>query len=150
MGPGALGGTGENAATAAQIEAKYGPAIDHGGTTHRFIIVHEGAAIGLIQWYHLRDFADYARAIGEDPAATGVGIDLLIGEPDAIGRGLDHTFEGSYAQAGAEFCKRNGERDEIVHAIRAHNDEKLHKHGTSTIKHGRGSVLSFGMTTCVM
>ena len=41
----------------------------------------------------------------------------------AIGRGLDHTFEGSYAQAGAEFCKRNGERDEIVHAIRAHNDE---------------------------
>jgi len=41
----------------------------------------------------------------------------------AIGRGLDHTFEGSYAQAGADFCKRNGERDEIVHAIRAHNDE---------------------------
>lgn len=41
----------------------------------------------------------------------------------AIGRGLDHTFEGSYAQAGAEFCKRNGERDDIVHAIRAHNDE---------------------------
>ncbi|MGE3681774.1 MAG: ribonuclease Y [Bdellovibrionales bacterium] len=41
----------------------------------------------------------------------------------AIGRGLDHTFEGSYAQAGAEFCKRNGEKDEIVHAIRTHNDE---------------------------
>lgn len=41
----------------------------------------------------------------------------------AIGRGLDHTFEGSYAQAGAEFCKRNGERDEIVHAIRTHGGE---------------------------
>ena len=41
----------------------------------------------------------------------------------AIGRGLDHTFEGSYAQAGAEFAKRNGEKDEIVHAIRSHNDE---------------------------
>jgi len=41
----------------------------------------------------------------------------------AIGRGLDHTFEGSYSQAGAEFCKRNGERDDVVHAIRAHNDE---------------------------
>lgn len=41
----------------------------------------------------------------------------------AIGRGLDHTFEGSYAQAGAEFCKKNGERDDIVHAIRAHGDE---------------------------
>lgn len=41
----------------------------------------------------------------------------------AIGRGLDHTFEGSSAQAGADFCKKNGERDEIVHAIRAHGDE---------------------------
>jgi ribonuclease Y len=41
----------------------------------------------------------------------------------ALGRGLDHTFEGSYSQAGADFAKRNGERDEIVHAIRSHSDE---------------------------
>jgi ribonuclease Y len=41
----------------------------------------------------------------------------------AIGRGLDHTHEGSSAQAGAEFCKKNGEKDDIVHAIRAHSDE---------------------------
>jgi aminoglycoside 6'-N-acetyltransferase len=85
--PGALGGAGKNAATEAQVEAKYGSEIDHGGTTHRFIIEHEGAPIGLIQWYHLRDFAAYARAIGEDPAAT-TGIDLLIGEPGALGQGL--------------------------------------------------------------
>jgi len=30
--------------------------------------------------------------------------------------------------------------------IRAHNDERLHKHGTSTIKHGRGSVLTIDLT----
>ena len=30
--------------------------------------------------------------------------------------------------------------------IRAHNDEKLHNHGTSTITHGRGSVLTIDMT----
>src|ERR1700685_1940030 len=30
--------------------------------------------------------------------------------------------------------------------IRAHNDEKLHKHGTSTITHGRGSVLTIDLT----
>ena len=29
---------------------------------------------------------------------------------------------------------------------RAHNDEKLHKHGTSTITHGRGSVLTIDLT----
>lgn len=30
--------------------------------------------------------------------------------------------------------------------IRAHSDEKLHNHGTSTIKHGRGSVLTVDLT----
>ena len=30
--------------------------------------------------------------------------------------------------------------------IRAHNDEKLHNHGTSTIQHGRGSVLTIDLT----
>ncbi len=30
--------------------------------------------------------------------------------------------------------------------IAAHNDEKLHDHGTSTIKHGRGSVLTVDLT----
>jgi uncharacterized radical SAM superfamily Fe-S cluster-containing enzyme len=30
--------------------------------------------------------------------------------------------------------------------IRAHNDESLHKHGTSTVKHGRGSVLTIDLT----
>jgi len=30
--------------------------------------------------------------------------------------------------------------------IQAHNDNKLHNHGTSTIKHGRGSVLTIDLT----
>jgi len=30
--------------------------------------------------------------------------------------------------------------------IRAHNDERLHKHGSSTIQHGRGSVLTVDLT----
>jgi uncharacterized radical SAM superfamily Fe-S cluster-containing enzyme len=30
--------------------------------------------------------------------------------------------------------------------IRAHNDEKLHNHGSSTVKHGRGSVLTVDLT----
>lgn len=30
--------------------------------------------------------------------------------------------------------------------IRAHNDEKLHKHGSSTVTHGRGSVLTIDLT----
>src|SRR5258705_11462092 len=30
--------------------------------------------------------------------------------------------------------------------IRSHNDEKLHNHGSSTVKHGRGSVLTVDLT----
>src|SRR4030095_12853826 len=30
--------------------------------------------------------------------------------------------------------------------IRSHNDEKLHNHGSSTIKYGRGSVLTIDLT----
>src|SRR5438445_11646442 len=30
--------------------------------------------------------------------------------------------------------------------IRAHNDEKLHNHGSSTVKYGRGSVLTIDLT----
>jgi uncharacterized radical SAM superfamily Fe-S cluster-containing enzyme len=30
--------------------------------------------------------------------------------------------------------------------IRAHNDEKLHRHGSSTVTHGRGSVLTIDLT----
>ncbi|HEY6249073.1 MAG TPA: radical SAM protein, partial [Candidatus Angelobacter sp.] len=30
--------------------------------------------------------------------------------------------------------------------IRAHNDEKLHHHGSSTVKHGRGTVLTIDLT----
>ncbi len=86
-GRGALGGAGPDAATKEQVEAKYGPEVDGLGVTHRFIIDFEGAPIGLIQWYRLRDFPDYARAVGEDPAASA-GLDLLIGEPSALGRGL--------------------------------------------------------------
>jgi aminoglycoside 6'-N-acetyltransferase len=86
-GPGSLGGSGAEAATAEEVEAKYGPGIDAGGPTHRYIITCDGVPAGLIQWYRLADFADHARAIGEDPSGAA-GIDLFIGEPGLTGRGL--------------------------------------------------------------
>lgn len=41
----------------------------------------------------------------------------------AIGRGLDHSYEGSYAQAGSEFLRKNGEKEELVQAIRVHSGD---------------------------
>ena len=41
----------------------------------------------------------------------------------AIGYAIDHTVEGSYAKVGADYAKKYGEKEHIVQAIRAHNDE---------------------------
>lgn len=41
----------------------------------------------------------------------------------SIGRGLDHTYDGSYAQVGAEFARKNGEKEDVCQAIRAHTGE---------------------------
>jgi ribonuclease Y len=41
-----------------------------------------------------------------------------------IGKGLDHTIEGSHATIGAEFIKKHGETEEIAHAVRAHHDDE--------------------------
>ncbi|HMF75290.1 MAG TPA: radical SAM protein [Bryobacteraceae bacterium] len=58
-------------------------------------------------------------------AIHGVFEDLMSIDP-AFSKHLEDVFPG---------------RD-----IRAHNDEKLHNHGTSTITHGRGSVLTIDLT----
>jgi 7,8-dihydro-6-hydroxymethylpterin dimethyltransferase len=58
-------------------------------------------------------------------AKHGVFEDLMSIDP-AFSKHLEDVFPG---------------RD-----IRAHNDEKLHNHGTSTITHGRGSVLTIDLT----
>lgn len=41
-----------------------------------------------------------------------------------IGKGIEHTVEGSHAFVGADFAKRYGESDAVVHAIRAHHAEE--------------------------
>lgn len=94
-GPGSLGGPGTDAATDAQMEEKYGAPLDHGDTTHRHIITVDERPVGLIQWYRLADEPEYAVQIGET-VPGGAGIDLLIGEMDAIGRGLGAAVLDAY------------------------------------------------------
>jgi hypothetical protein len=85
--PSQVAGRGRTRQRSSSVEAKYGPAIAAGGPTHRFVIEIDGRAVALIQWYRLTDFPEYAREIGEAIEGTA-GLDLLIGEPDAVGRGL--------------------------------------------------------------
>jgi aminoglycoside 6'-N-acetyltransferase len=86
-GPGALGGPGLDAATIEEVEAKYQATIDTPGTTRRFVIQVDERPVGLIQCYRLADEPEYALEISED-TATAASVDLLIGEPELVGRGI--------------------------------------------------------------
>ena len=100
-GPGSLGGPGEEAATAEQVHEKYAPGIaSDDATTHRHLIVLDGRAVGLIQHYRLEDESEYAAAIGET-AAGAAGIDLFIGEPDTVGRGVGAAALDAYVRSVA-------------------------------------------------
>ncbi len=60
--------------------------------------------------------------------AAEIGFDVKLarraGLLHDIGRALDHTVESSHAVIGAEFARKHGEREAIVHAIRAHEGEE--------------------------
>ena len=45
-----------------------------------------------------------------------------------IGKGADHDLEGGHPKIGADFLKRNGEGEEVVHAALGHHDQILVEH----------------------
>lgn len=59
--------------------------------------------------------------------AGEIGYDIKVarraGLLHAIGLGLDHTYEGSYALVGADFLKKHGEKEEICAAVRSHSGD---------------------------
>jgi aminoglycoside 6'-N-acetyltransferase len=80
----------EEPADLAAVVATYGPCIDGSDPTELFVVEVAGDPIGMAQRYLLADEPDWATALA---VADGVdvggaaGIDYLIGEPSAVGRG---------------------------------------------------------------
>jgi aminoglycoside 6'-N-acetyltransferase len=73
----------------ASVEAKYGPCIDGEDPTELFVIEDSGRPIGMIQRYLMADETEWSSAFaGIVDVSDAAGIDYLIGEPDAVGRGL--------------------------------------------------------------
>lgn len=90
--PPALSGPAPEPVTVAQTTAEYGP---DGGTAHPYVILADGAPVGMIQWYRLRDEPDYAAAVHEADG-DAAGVDVLIGDPDWVGRGLGRRVIGQF------------------------------------------------------
>lgn len=59
--------------------------------------------------------------------AMELGADVNIAKAGGllhdIGKAIDHNVEGTHAQIGAEFVKRNGGKDAVVNCIAAHHHE---------------------------
>ncbi len=69
-----------------EVVLKYAERINGTNPTLPFLILLGHREIGYIQVYLIDDHPDYAAALGlEEPA---IGVDLFIGEPDLIHRGL--------------------------------------------------------------
>jgi RimJ/RimL family protein N-acetyltransferase len=68
------------------VAEKYGPDIADRALTRAYLIMYAGDPIGYIQTYRIRDYPEYAAAVGMDEEAAGV--DLLIGETAYLHKGL--------------------------------------------------------------
>jgi aminoglycoside 6'-N-acetyltransferase len=76
------------------LERKYGPRIDGSDPTHVFVMSADERLVGFIQWYRWSDYPAHAMQLGVEPLAAG--MDLAIGDPDMIGRGLGPVFIRSF------------------------------------------------------
>lgn len=94
--------------TMEQVEAEHLPALDGREPSFHYLIVVDERPIGVIQWYLVVDFPEYEEIL---QLGLGVaGVDLLIGEEDAIGRGLGPEVlrafisEVIFANEGTNAC----------------------------------------------
>lgn len=111
--------------TRALWDAEYAARIRGELPTRPFIMTLDAEPIGYIQSFRIADWPDYARRL-PDAAPEAVAVDLFIGRPDCLGRGLgtrllalfvrDHVF----AQRHADECPI-GPEPVNRHAIRCYS-----------------------------
>lgn len=79
--------------TLADVTAKYGPRVRGEQPLVCHIASSDGAAFGYMQAYRNRDWPDAA-----DGQTDGISLDLHIGEPAFLGRGLGRAMLGAYVR----------------------------------------------------
>jgi aminoglycoside 6'-N-acetyltransferase len=80
------------------VEARYGPCIDGTDPTELFVIEELGRPVGMIQRYLFADEPEWVAVFdGILDVTDAAGIDYLIGEADAVGRGLGTAAISAFA-----------------------------------------------------
>jgi len=91
-----------------QVVQKYTLRITGNSPTSSFLILYHERPIGYIQTYRICDYADYNAYVQADE--TAAGVDLFIGEPDYLHKGLGSRIlrkflhEIVFASEGIECC----------------------------------------------
>jgi ribonuclease Y len=82
---------------------------------------------GQNQLLHSREVAQLAGNM-----AVEMGLDAAMakrmGLLHDVGKGLTHEHEGTHVELGYDLCKRHGEPDMVLNAIKAHHDEEPHRY----------------------
>ena len=74
----------------------------------------------------LQHSIEVARLTGNMAAELGLNAEMAkrMGLLHDIGKGMTHEHEGTHVELGYELCKRCGESDQVLNAIRAHHGEE--------------------------
>ena len=75
------------------VTAKYGPRVRGEQPLICHLACEDGAPFGYLQAYRNHDWPDYAQVMGH---ADGVSLDLHIGDPAFVGKGLGRAMLGGY------------------------------------------------------
>ena len=79
------------------VEAAFGPSVEGADPTELYVVLADGAPIGLIQRYLIGDNPDWQQTLAVVGApGDAVGIDYFIGEERSIGRGIGSAMIGEF------------------------------------------------------
>ena len=100
--------------------------------TRYFVIVVDGRPVGMIETYLLSDEPEWATQIGEGP--DGAGVDLFIGEQDAVGRGVGPQVLEQFAR---EIVFANPETTALVATVEEGNRRSWRAFEKAGFRHAR-------------
>lgn len=76
------------------------------------------------QFFHVGEVGWLCGLLASELGSVRIGDAKRSGLLHDIGKAMDHSIDGGHAVIGADFIKKLGEKEHIVHAVRSHHFEE--------------------------
>lgn len=76
------------------------------------------------QHFHVAEVGWLCGLLAAEIGGVSIAAAKRSGLLHDVGKAMDHAIEGGHAVIGADFIQQRGEKDAIVHAVRAHHYEE--------------------------